>query len=585
MSSINSAQVTFEGIRNSIIETLSADPTFKDYNFTAPAISTLVDALAYVSHYHIRYSNFALNESFLDSAQLRHNVVSHAKELAYIPHQYTAAKAKIKVSVDPRKTEITSGDKVPEGTMFLATTGGGVSYIFRATGNFNFHEVSETEWSAEVDVIEGTWVEESFEQDEHYEKRFFLLNKNIDTDTLTVIVYANSTFTSGEEFIQVENIESFGPDYPVYYLQEAYNEHVELYFGDGILSKKLAPGNIIKVRYLVTNGGAANNIVSYSLMNNISDTILTGSVTVTTIEASNSGGGREDIESIRFNSPKFFQRQDRNVTTTDYNVAILHKFGGWIDSIVSWGGEDNIPPQYAKIFISVKPKYTDILSPSQKENIITYLDKKNLPCIEPVIVDPVYINVNMTLSIDWKHYNTPITLTNMTKKVEDKVKDFFKTNITTFKNSFKYSKFLTEISSVDSTLDSILTEIKLEQTLYPNTELESTYNFSFLNKIEPESVMIGPWKEDGSALESSIQDIGGNGTLYLLKGSYKGVIGSVDYETGDIKLNAYLFGEGSASQIPVIVSPVAQNINLAKNYLLKLTGLTVYLNQINDYRS
>lgn len=580
----NSA-VTFDGIRKSIIETLSADPTFKDYNFTAPAISTLIDALAYVSHYHIRYANFALNETFLDSAQLRKNVVSRARELAYIPYQYSAAKATIKLKVDGRTCNVAVDNKVPENTMFLASSGN-TSYIFRSVKQAVFEQVDDVYWEATVDLIEGTWVEETFKQDEHYTNRYFLLNDRVDINTLDVTVYQNSSYTSSEKFIPREDITSFGPDNPIYYLQEAYNGKLELYFGDGVLSKKLQPGNIIRVRYLVTNGGVANNIVSFALMNNISATIGTNNVKVELVEQSHSGGDREDIESIRFNAPKFFQRQDRNVTTSDYNVAVTSKFGGWIDSITSWGGEDNEPyPQYAKIFICVKPKYTDILSPAQKTAIIEHLNKKNLPCIEPVIVDPEYINVIMTLEIDWKQYETDYTRKQIQTLIEEKIANFFKTNITSFKTTFRYSKFLTELTAIDSSIDSIVTNVKLQQFLIPDTKITSSYVFNFGNRIVEGSVLIGSWTENNSRTVHTMYD-DGEGNLVHTHGQTKEIIGSVDYMKGVVKVNSYLFGNGvQPTKIPVVVSPYGQNINLSENYLLKLTNLTVNINELDSYKS
>ena len=580
---MNSSQVTYEGIRKSIVETMQANQIFKDYNFTAPALSSLIDALAYVSHYHIRYANFALNESFLDTAQLRHNVVSLAKEVAYIPHQFTAAHARLRVTITDKDIQMSEGMKIPEDTLFIANASDETSFVFRTLEQFVFTQDSNGKWYADVEAVEGTFTEETFVQDEHYTTRFFLLNDTIDTDYITVRVYKNASYTEAEEFIPVENIESFGPDVPIYYLQEAYNGKIELYFGDGVLSKKVIADNVVKVRYLVTNGSAANNIVDFSLMSTIGTNITNAGVSVEALEPSFSGGDREDIENIRYNAPKFFQRQDRNVTTGDYNVAVMSKFGGWVDSITSWGGEDNVPPQYAKVFICVKPKYTNVLSPAQKEQIQEHLKKKNLPCIEPVIIDPAYINVVMTLNIEWKQYQTPLTKAEITKMIEESVNNFFVTNITSFKSTFKYSRFLSELSAIDDSIDSILTTIQLKQILYPDTNIETTYTFNFLNRIQEGSLIIGPWTVDGSNEHYSMYD--NNGYVYLsVSDGSKEIIGDIDYSTGQVTIKNYLFGKGANEQIPVVVNLYSQNINLAKNYLLSLSNLTININEINDYK-
>ena len=575
---MDSSKVTFDGIRESIVEYLSSNPTFKDYNFTAPAISALIDALAYTSHYLIRYANFTLNECFLDSAQLRYNVVSNAKKVSYIPYQYSAAKAKLNLKITNTELDIPDGTKIPQDTLFTAVSSSGSSFLFRTLDQYILRKDDSGYYNADIDVIEGTWVTEKFTQDENYTSRFFLLNNKIDTNYLKVIVYELSTSTEGTEYIQAKDVSSFGPDSTIFYLQEAYNGQIEIYFGDGVLSKKLQPFNSIEVKYLVTNGGLANNIIDFQLTSVFNKDIPLKDVSVSVIEQSNSGADRETIESIRFNAPKFYQRQDRNVTTADYNAAILSNFGGWIDSITSWGGEDNIPPQYAKIFICIKPKYTEVLSPGQKEEIISWLDKKNLPCIDPIVIDPSYINVSLTLNIEWMPYKTGRDKSNITQLIDETVRNFFKTNITTFTSTFKYSKFLTELSDLDVSIDSILTEFQLKQYITTDTNISSTYTVEFLNKIKEGTLNIGPWTTSGSSDIFKMNDE--NGVIYLnVSSGKKEKVGTIDYSTGVVKIQNYLFGQGSPSSIAVTVEPYSQNINLSKNYLLTLDTLTININE------
>ena len=578
---MDSSKVTFEGIRESIIEYLSANPTFKDYNFTAPAISTLIDALAYTSHYLIRYANFTLNECFLDSAQLRHNVVSNAKKVSYIPYQYSAAKAKLNLRITNTQLDIPEGTKIPEDTVFTATSSNGSSFLFRTINQYILKKDNSGYYNTDINIIEGTWVTEKFTQDEYYTSRFFLLNNRIDTNYLKVTVYENSTSTECVEYVQAKDVSSFGPESTIFYIQEAYNGQIEIYFGDGILSKKLQPYNVIEVKYLVTNGGSANNIIDFQLTSVFNKDISLKDISISVIEQSNSGGDRESIESIRFNAPKFYQRQDRNVTTSDYNAAILSNFGGWIDSITSWGGEDNIPPQYAKIFICIKPKYTSVLSPGQKEEIINWLNKKNLPCIDPIIIDPMFINVSLSLNIEWMPYKTGRDESDIIKLIESTVQEFFKTNITTFTSTFKYSKFLSALSDLDVSIDSILTDFQLKQYIIPDTTIPSTYTVEFLNKLKEGTLNIGPWNTSESTDSFRMQDSDGIIYLYSSFGK-KERVGTLDYNTGMIKIQNYLFGQGTPSSIPVVVEPYSQNINLSKNYLLTLDTIDININENLD---
>lgn len=579
---MDTTQATYEGVRKNIVEYLSSNPTFKDYNFTAPAISTLIDALAYTSHYLIRYANFSLNECFLDTAQLRSNVVSHANELGYIPYQYRAARVKLRLRIkDVVASSIKNSIKIPVDTTFLATSlETKKTYTFRTTEQFMFVQDEDKNWYADIEAIEGSFVTEKFYQDEYYTTKYYLINDKIDTDYMTVTVYNSQSDTIGCEFKPVKDITSFDDDAPLYFLQEASNGKVEVYFGDGKVARKIFPYSVIKIKYLVTNGSKANNIVSFTLNTNISN-LRNSDISIEVLEPSSEGADREDIESIRFNAPKFYQSQDRAVTISDYNALLINEFGGWIDSVVSWGGEDNIPPQYGSVFICMKPKYTEVLSPSQRTKIMTYLEKKNMPCIDVQIVDPSYIDVLMDLKVDWYAYKTPRQKNEMYSLIEEAVRNFFAMNITAFSSKFKYSKFLTTLSEIDKSIDSILTDIKLRQYLLPVSNVETSYRLEFLNNIEAGSVMIGPWFVSGDTNIYTIEDRDADGKLYVCSTSGSRIpIGTVDYESGKVSINNYKFGSNiNLALIPATCVPLAHNISISKNYLLKLTDLTIEINE------
>lgn len=579
---MDTTQATYEGVRKNIVEYLSSNPTFKDYNFTAPAISTLIDALAYTSHYLIRYANFSLNECFLDTAQLRSNVVSHAKELGYIPYQYKAAKVKLRLRIkDIVASSIKDSIKIPVDTTFLATSlETKKTYTFRTTEQFMFVQDEHKNWYADIEAIEGTFVTEKFKQDEYYTTKYYLINDKVDTEYITVMVYNTPTDLIGCEFIPIKDITSFNEDAPIYFLQEASNGKIEIYFGDGKIARKLYPHSIISVKYLVTNGSKANNIVSYTLNNRIGN-LNTSDISIEVLEPSSEGADREDIESIRFNAPKFYQSQDRAVTVSDYNALLINEFGGWINSVVSWGGEDNIPPQYGTVFICIKPKYFESLSPAQRTKIKTYLEKKNMPCIDVQIVDPSYIDVVMDLKIDWYAYKTSKQKNEIYSLIEETVRNFFTMNVASFSSKFKYSKFLTTISEVDKSIDSILTDIKLKQYIKPISNVETSYYLDFLNDIKPGSVKIGPWFVNLDTNVYTIEDMYSDGKLYVRTPSEKTfLVGTVDYERGKITINNYKFGNGTNLKlIPVTCTPLAYNISTTKNYLLNLNNLTIEINE------
>lgn len=577
---MDSTKATFEGIRKNIIEYLSANPTFKDYNFTAPAISTLIDALAYTSHYLMRYANFSLNECFLDSAQMRNSVVSHAKELGYIPHQWSAAKAKIRLR--PKDSSISfSGEKVPANTIFTATNYENMkSYTFRTINQHSFEMNERGEWFVDVEVIEGSFVTEKFKQDEYYTTRYFLINENVDTEYMTVHVSDSQTGINGIQYFNAKEVETLGNNEPLYYLYEAYNGKIEICFGDGKLSKQLEPYSVIKVNYLVTNGSAANNIKSFVLSQNISN-FKASDFLLEVLVPSESGGERESVESIRFNAPKFFQAQDRAVTTSDYNVLLLNKFGSIIDSVVTWGGEEEVVPQYGSVFLCIRPKSTETLSPTQKNSIINYLENKNLPCVDVQIVDPTYIDVDIFLNVDWNKYKTTRNKTDLLKIIETKTKELFKMYTSSFKSKFKYSKYLTEISAVDNSIESVLIDYVLRQYLVPEkVDMKLDYFFEFHNEIKKGSVFVGEWDE--SSWKCSIRDVDEDGNLFLIKTdgtiTTKVKIGSVDYKNGNISINGYSFSK-VLKQLPVECKPAIDNLNVVRRHLLRLKNLSINIQE------
>ena len=274
---MDTSKLSFEEIKGEIKKYLSNQDTFKDYNFSAPGMSVLVDALAYTSHYLIRYANFSINECFLDSAQLRHNVVSQAKQIGYFPYQWKTAKANVILRYVPStvdKWKIDMSDvKVPEGTTFSGENIDGETFIFRTTKQYDFKKDEKGIWHADIELVEGTFTEDVFVQDEMYVSKFCLLNSNADLDYLTVRVFESDSDLDGELWKPAKALVDFGPSSKLYYLQETYDEQIEVYFGDGKISKMPDPYNIIKIGYLVTHGPEANNIASFKLTSTVDSRI------------------------------------------------------------------------------------------------------------------------------------------------------------------------------------------------------------------------------------------------------------------------------------------------------------------------
>ena len=587
---MDTAKISFEDIREGITEYLQGQDTFKDYNFSAPGISVLVDALAYTTHYLVRYANFSINECFLDSAQLRHNVASQAKQIGYVPYQWKTAKAKLTLRYMPSdpslwSTESLANVKVPEGTMFQGENEEGESFIFRTTAQTGFYKDDSGTWCSDIEIVEGTFVQDVFTQDEMYVSRYYLQNDQADIDYLTVRLYESESDLKGVQWKRAESLVDFGPEEPLYYIQEAYNDKVEIYFGDGKISKMPDPYAIIKIDYLATSGPKANNIGEFKLYSSI-DKYSQNDFQIVCQSESYGGADRESIESIKFNAPMFYQAQDRAVTIQDYQALLLAKFGGWLKSVIAWGGETAVPPRYGEVMICGLGRYSDILSPAQKGEIMQYLEAKNLPDIDVVIVDPEPVEVDLKIVVDWWKFKTTSTETELRNEIERRAWDFFEQYLSAFNVKLRYSNLLVSLTEASEAIDNLLASFTLTKYIYPDWKHAATYSVSFLNPLTPGSVVIGPWKAAGAVMscwDVPALDAAGKteqyGTLYISRTSSKTVekkaIGIVDYDSGEVVLHSYKFDDGVVNAIPVAAVPNVLNLATSSTGIFRLKSVTV----------
>lgn len=587
---MDTTKISFQGIKEEIVDYLKGQETFKDYNFTAPGMSVLVDALAYTTHYLVRYANFSINECFLDSAQLRHNVVAQAKQIGYMPYQWKTAKARIVmkyVPTDAAKWRANLKDlKIPEGTTFVGQNIDGDSFLFRTTEQHGFTLDEKGNWCSEMEIVEGTFVEDKFTQDEMYMSRYYLTNEQVDLEYISVHVHESDADVEGQQWKPAASLTDFGRKSPLYYLQEAYNEKIEVYFGDNKISRMPDPYNIIKVRYLATNGPEANDIADFKLSSTIDSKYGIGDFEIICLNPSAGGATRESIESIQFNAPMHWQAQDRAVTIQDYNALLLGQFGGWLKSVVSWGGETAVPPRYGEVEICCLGRYSEILSPVQKSQILEYLESKNLPDIDVVLIDPDPVAVDVRIVVDWWKWKTTQSGSDIRNKLDEATRKFFEQYLSSFNVKLKYSSLLMTLTKVSDAIDNLVVHLSLIKYITPDWKHTSTYKISFLNPIEPGSVVVGPWTIAGTQLscwDVPKVDSGGKteqtGVLYLGKSSKstssREPIGIVDYDSGEVTINSYKFDDGVVNSIPVAVSPSVLNIATARNGIFKLNSVSI----------
>ena len=567
--------ITFNGIRESLIEYYSKQDIFRDYNFSAPAISTLIDGMAYLGYLCTTYANFALNESFLDTAIKRSSVVSKARNIGYTPSQFISSKASLMLNY--LGSSNLDNYTIPVGTTFTAINNG-TTYYFRSYEPAIVQKTSSGRYYAQVRVREGTMVTNRWTMASDMTTRFVLSDPRVDLSTLEVKVYSSSTDRIGTQFREVEGLGDFAPDANVYTVEENTDGNVELIFGDGTIATLILPGQIVECTYLSCSGEIANNIATFQL------TSIPGSGhdytlwTVSTLEISNSGADRETIESIKLNAPRFFQRQGRNVVADDYKADVMSEFGSIIDAISVWGGENNTPPEYGSVFISVKPKDALTLSTAQKEDILAHIEESSVIGITPKIVDAEILYVNMIIDVTYDKLFLKMTPDALTDAVVDATNYYFNNSVSSFNVDFKYSKFLTSIFNLSDSISDVVGTITLYQYFLPNTGIRASYVIDFKNAIEPGTVSVGPYLVTGQAaqllyMDDSLKD----GVLREVNGDTVTEVGTVDYENGTVTIENFTFSTTVGEQIPVTMQPASKNMSVTQNYVFSINSVDVQL--------
>ena len=537
----------FDQIKTSIKDYLRSNSDFTDFDFEGSNFSVLIDTLAYNTYITAFNTNMAVNESFLDSATLRENVVSLARNVGYVPRSKSAAQADISFSVN---TSSTTGQLILKAGLVCVGAVDNTSYTFSVPENVTTNIVGGVANFNNVKVYQGAYLTRTFTVDNSYNQRFILDNSDVDTSTLVVKVGTRT-------YKQVDNIITVNKDSEIYLLQEIPDEKYELLFGDGIIGKKLSNGDTITVTYITTQGASGNgpSLFSYAgTTTNSEDTIINPSnaVNVTTVSKASGGGDIEPIESVKYFAPRTYSAQNRAVTTRDYE-AIIQKVYPNTESVSVTGGEELDPPQFGKVVISIKPKNGFALSDFKKTELLNDLKQYTVSGINQEIVDLKLLYVEISSDIFYD--------SSKVKKIDD-----LKTNVTTalttygksvdlnkFGGRFKYSKLVQVVDNVDDAITSNITRVIMRRNLNCILNTYAQYELCFGNRFymksdgynikstgfkladEPETVYFIDVPTPGSDLGvlSIVKPTVDPDTYEIVKKS----IGSVDYSKGEVIIN------------------------------------------------
>ena len=596
MTNLRIAELDFDQIKQNLKEFLQDQDEFTDYDFEGSGLSVLLDILAYNTHYNAYLANMLVNESFLDSAVKRNSAVSIAKHLGYTPASARGARAIIDVTVNSvpgTPTTLTLDRFTP-----FTTTINGVAYTF-----LNLNAVTATPTNSSYVFNNLTIVEGRFNQQSYVAvqpgpaEKFEITETNVDTSTLLVTVQNSSTDLTTRAFTLSEDITGVDDDSLVYFLQENPFGRYEVFFGDGVIGKKLDPGNIISIRYLVSSGVETN--VSDLITQSFTTTTIGGSsnVNITTESNSTSGSNKETITSIKFKAPLVNAAKNRAVTAEDYLALITSRFSE-AESVSVWGGEENDPPIYGKVFISLKPFDGFNISQTTKDVIKNNIlkDKKVL-AIQPEFVDPEFFFVNLNILVTFNELETTKSSNNIQSIVATAVRNYFSNDLQKFNNDFNKSKLSKLILDSDTSIESVLILIKIQKRLIPILNAVNSFiddeKIKFENSIVPGSLVTSRFfVSSANALTlSNIVDIpdnnpsrlDGTGSLRLINSStgvtIQSNIGTVTYSSGEVSINSFtpvsLPNNVNDFRITASIQETSHNIQANRNQILVLDDSTL----------
>ena len=476
----------FFAIKSSLKNFLKSQSTFADYDFEGSTLSQLIDLLSYNTHYLSFYMNMIANESFLDSASLRDSVVSHAKMLGYTPYSIRSSKARIDLSFtlasNPGVASISSLT-LPKFTKFASSAVDGVNYIFT-----NLDEVTVTKSNnaftfSDVDIYEGNPVTQVFAYSEQLNplQEFKLLDKDIDTSTIEVIVQNSTLDLTQQAFTLATDSTALTSNSNVYFIDEITNGNYKIYFGSGILGKKLVDGNVVVISYIISKGAAANKATAFRLLDSVGG-LTEGAIVVDQVAAG--GAAAESIETIKALAPKTYASNGRAVTKNDYIALIQQRYPSF-EAVNVWGGEENDPPVYGKVFISAKPSAGYEISRTEKDYILNnIINPISILTVTPEFVDPDFNYLNLNVRVTYDPTATTLTPGELSSLVRTRINNYANTYLDQFNSYFKISRLMHEVDMAHPSIVSNDVDVKIEKRVTPILGTSRNYIVKFFTELK-----------------------------------------------------------------------------------------------------
>lgn len=617
-SNFSVVELDFDTLKSSFINYLKTQTQFSDYNFEGSAINSLLDVMSYNTFKNSFYLNMAMSEAFLDSAQMKQSMFSHAKELNYLPRSARSSVAKVRISFEA------SGDSAPyiirRGSEFQ-TIVKQRTYTFTTDSDIVVNSTAKnpTLFTATFDIYEGPIVSDTYVMDYNTASpRFAITNPSVDTDSVQVLVFENNE-TTGKVYTRTNSLLDLTEKSEVYFIQASYTGSYEIVFGDGVLGKKPKNGSTIQISYRVTKGpegnGAQEFIASFD-PTGISES--TTEVTVETLSFTGTSDGKysvngaeaESIESIRFSAPRAYQTQERAVTAKDYEVILKNQYPE-INAISVFGGEEASPPQYGKVFISVDLKNVIGLPDAKKTEYYNFIRTRSPLTIDPIFIEPDYTFVKITSDVSYNVNTTSKSRNTIESVVIAGIRDYIQTTASGFGSTLYYSKLISAIDDLDPSIISNSTDAWLYKKITPKPGVAANYNLNFKTKLKETYYVLDTVRKNKGVVTGLVSDEkldhivssspfifrgsiceledNGDGEVRIVRkvGTQHKVlkaVGTVNYKTGAIRLKNFLVDSFEGDSIKIYVEPDAKNITAKQNTILEteLTEITVNVKAIRE---
>lgn len=593
-SSVVLSQLDFNSHKESLKNFLKSQEQFKDYNFDSSNMSVMLDILSYNTYQNAFYLNMVANEMFLDSAKLRDSVISHAKELNYLPRSFNSAIAKVNIqinSTDPSKRSIV----IPKGTSFISRVGDD-SFTFSTNENIVVSSSNTLFTANDVDIYEGSYLSESYLMNYDTTQSFRINNKQVDISSVEVTVIEDNG-SNRIEYQRATSLFDLDESSEVFFLQPSIGDTYEVVFGDGVIGRRPKNNSVVIIEYRVCNGELPNGAQKFVTSGRIDNE---PNITITTVEAAVGGAVAETLESIKYNAPRAFTTQERAVTAEDYENLLKSSFPE-INAVSAFGGEDASPPQYGKVFVSVDLKEVDGLPLIKREEYNKFLRSRSTVSMEPIFVSPEYTYIDINSTVKYNINLTGLNPEDIRTIAISSILGFAATRLNNFNRTLRYSRLIKAIDEADQSIVSNETEIELIKYVVPKTNVVQNINVNFKTPfITSGSILADEHPSDDlKAIRSSkftfqgqkncfIED-DGNGTLNVaiaIGTNNRKItnIGTVNYETGELNINNFSISDYEGSVLKLYSRPRTRDLISNQNVILNILepDINITIEQIRE---